>query len=344
MTRRSAFQNVAWIWEQFERGSLNLDPPYQRRSVWPLSYKSYLVETILLGYPMPAIYLFEEIQASGRSTKNVVDGKQRLLTISEFISGEFAIADRSSIEALRGKYFTDLADTQKAEFWSYLVLVEYLPSEQATLLDDIFDRINRNVIKLTSQELRHARLDGVFISAVEDISYWFLEKLPKDFPHFSAQQLRQMKEVEFVATLFMYLDLGPESLSQIQIDEYFILREEGWDRKHELEDLFRKVVESVKIVVEKDPAGSGLVGSRLRNVADFYSLFGAIADLVRDNKMPPLEEASSRLLGFVKKCDDPSARDSGPEVRAYYDAARSASNDKRQRVTRIEILKSVLVR
>ncbi len=60
-----------------------MDPPYQRRSVWNQSFKDYFVDTVLLGLPAPAIFLFEEISPEGRSVYHVVDGKQRLTSLLE---------------------------------------------------------------------------------------------------------------------------------------------------------------------------------------------------------------------------------------------------------------------
>ena len=60
---------------------------------------------MLLGYPTAAVFLYEEIDPSGITRYNVVDGKQRLTTILEFVKGRFPVAEDSKIEHLRGKYF-----------------------------------------------------------------------------------------------------------------------------------------------------------------------------------------------------------------------------------------------
>ena len=65
--RRHNFQTIAWFRDLYLRKLLNLDPPYQRRSVWNQSYKDYFIDTILLGYPAPAILLYEDIASSNLS-------------------------------------------------------------------------------------------------------------------------------------------------------------------------------------------------------------------------------------------------------------------------------------
>ena len=65
MVRKQNFQTIAWFWDLYQRDRLDLDPPYQRRSVWNQNYKNYFIDTILLGYPAPAIFLNEEISPDG---------------------------------------------------------------------------------------------------------------------------------------------------------------------------------------------------------------------------------------------------------------------------------------
>ena len=106
--RRQTTQSIAWFWDLYKRDLLELDPPYQRRSVWSQSYKDYFVDTILLDYPAPAVFLYEDIDDDGIAEYSVVDGKQRLSTVFEFLRGEFPVSDAASVTSLRGLPFTDL--------------------------------------------------------------------------------------------------------------------------------------------------------------------------------------------------------------------------------------------
>ena len=60
VTRQMNFQGVGWFWDLYQRELLDLDPPYQRRSVWSQPYKDYFIDTVLNGYPAPAIFLYQE--------------------------------------------------------------------------------------------------------------------------------------------------------------------------------------------------------------------------------------------------------------------------------------------
>ena len=211
MHRRHNFQTVSWFFDLSQRDRLDLDPPYQRRSVWNQSFKDYFVDTVLLGLPAPAIFLFEEISPEGRSVYHVVDGKQRLTTLLEFVSDAFPVSDNSQSRQQAGTYFSALSPETKKDFWGYPFLVEYVSSSDQELINGIFDRINRNVAKLTAQELRHAKLDGLFIKTAEHLADWIAETLPRNFPRFAQQSRQQMKDVEFVGLLLLLLEEGPNS-------------------------------------------------------------------------------------------------------------------------------------
>ena len=338
MSRRHNFQTVSWFYDLHKRRMLDMDPPYQRRSVWNQNFKDYFVDTVLLNFPAPALFLYEEIGADGRAAYHVVDGKQRLMTLFEFIDGRFTISERSDSTANRGKYFSGLDDETKKAFWAYQFLVEYVPSSDENLINSIFDRINRNVAKLTPQELRHAKLDGEFITTAENLAEWTFAELPRNFPRIASQSQKQMKDVEFIALLLLLIEEGPQSYSQDALDKAFSDRDEGWERRQEIETQYRRLIRTVKEVVET-PEGEGLTGSRFRNQTDFYSLLGALHALP---DVPAPGVIAERLTTFLQRLEDPETRKADANLTAYYEAARSASNDKGPREVRIERLRVVI--
>lgn len=334
-------QTIAWFWDLKQRGMLDLEPPYQRRSVWNQTYRDYFVDTLLLEYPAPAIFLFEQISPTGATKYFVVDGKQRLLTVFGFVQGDFPIGEKAQTTALRGKYFAQLDDGTKARFWGYQFSVEYLPTNDEGVINNIFDRINRNVAKLTAQELRHAQFDGLFITAAEALAAWMSTVLPPQFPRITETSRKQMKDVEFVASLMLLLDEErPRSYSVAEMDAAFGERDENWDGQRRVEDLFRETVTFIGLVLKETP--DVLPNSRLRNQADFYSFFGAVAALAKSGKLPVVNEAATRLLGFLHTVENENERAKAKWASDYYNAARSASNDAGPRAFRIQTMQSVL--
>jgi len=87
---------------------LDLDPPYQRRSVWTLRDKQFFLDTIFRNYPSPAIFLHKTLTDAGKATYHVVDGKQRTQTILEFINDKVKIAKDFGDVRLDGKRWGEL--------------------------------------------------------------------------------------------------------------------------------------------------------------------------------------------------------------------------------------------
>jgi hypothetical protein len=331
---------VAWFWDLYKRGLLVLDPPYQRRSVWNRSYKEYFVDTVLLNYPAPAIFLFEDISDDGVGTYAVVDGKQRITTIAEFIEDTFPIGEKASIDRYRGQHFSSLPSDAKKRFYSYQFSIEFLPSTDEGTLSNIFDRINRNVAKLTPQELRHAKYSGLFATSAERLSEFMINQLMSDFPRINAPARRQMKDVELVANLMLLVENGIKNYSQAELDKAYSERDDEWTEETRIDAEFRQVVTTLR-----DWQSDLLVGqaTRYKNQADFYSLFAIILELQREGELPDRSDAVNRLKEFMSMVLDEDKRSSNSDAAKYYEATRSASSDPAPRRERVVILRQVLL-
>ena len=354
--------DLAWFVDLEERGKLDFNPPYQRRSVWNQDFKNHFVDTILLGYPSPPIFLFKKLTETGQASYAIVDGKQRLTTILEFVQGKFAVGPKSPRTNLRGRRFSELEPETKIAFFDYDMLVDFLPTNEEAVINDIFDRLNRNVARLQPQELRHAKHGGVFISRAESLALWtwggeadeageesdetgeeVTQQLPEKFPRMSLQARRTMKDVEIVASLLLLLEEGVKSYSMQGMDEAFALRDETWPAGVRIEDEYRRTVVRLRDLLACMSNGWPLIGTRLANQADFYSLFGAIAELHREEQLPDSLAMINTLGQFVRAIEKIDPEKSQQSVIEYYKAARSNSNDKGQREIRIRVMKDVLL-
>jgi uncharacterized protein with ParB-like and HNH nuclease domain len=92
MDRKATTQDITWFLDIYQSNKLDLDPPYQRRSVWSPGDRKYFLDTILRGYPSPPIFLNKMTNENGLTTYHVVDGKQRLQTIFMFAENKIALA------------------------------------------------------------------------------------------------------------------------------------------------------------------------------------------------------------------------------------------------------------
>jgi len=314
--------------------------------VWSDRFRSDFITTVLMNYPCPAIFLFEEIRPDGSFFYKVVDGKQRLTTLYDFVSDRIAISEDYPNMTMRGRRFSELDDSIKLAVWRYAFSVEFVEQENEALINDIFNRINKNVAKLSQQELRHALFSGLFMNASEDLTEFMEERLPPKFPNIAGQSKRQMKDVENVANMLMFIEEGERSLSQSDIDKAFADREEEWPEQEGTVQAFKAGVEFLALML-KELGAAAILGSRMKNQADFYSLFGAIVELQREQKCPNAQEAADRLfqwLQILRRVERGEIlAELEPIKSRYLDAARAASNDAGPRRTRIDILKSALL-
>ena len=136
---------------------LNLTPDFQRGLVWKTKQKSELIESILMGIPLPLIYVKED----EKGVYLIVDGKQRLSTLFSFINNEFALDKLTILKDKNGSRFADLTplEQNKIEDCSLTLHVIKAPTSDRVTFD-LFDRVNRGGTRLNNQEMRNALYQG----------------------------------------------------------------------------------------------------------------------------------------------------------------------------------------
>ena len=152
--------------EWSERDELVLAPKFQRREVWSDKARSYLIDTIVRGKPIPKIYMRQDLNPDTRRTvREVVDGQQRLTTVLRFIKDGFKLS-KTHHEEYGGKYFSGLSPETQRDILKYEFVVDLLQDMQDAEVYDVFARINTYSEKLKPQELRNAQWFGEFKSCV----------------------------------------------------------------------------------------------------------------------------------------------------------------------------------
>nr|WP_286311808.1 DUF262 domain-containing protein [Agromyces mangrovi] len=138
-------------------GSLDLSPRYQRRNRWDRDRQSQLIESFLLNVPVPPVYLAEE----ARGVFAVIDGKQRLTAISQFLNNEFALTKLQLRPDLEGLRFRDLtAEASAAIGMRPLRAVTILRKTPDWVKHEVFVRLNRGGQPLNAQEIRNVAFAG----------------------------------------------------------------------------------------------------------------------------------------------------------------------------------------
>jgi hypothetical protein len=141
------------IIDEISDGSIDLAPDFQRQFVWGAAQQTRLIESILLGIPLPSFYF----NADADNSVQVVDGVQRLTTVRDFADGRFALSgDLEYLKELNGLVFGMLAPALRRRFHQTQIYVHVI--EATTPPDvkyDIFRRINTGGSPLAPQEIRH---------------------------------------------------------------------------------------------------------------------------------------------------------------------------------------------
>lgn len=145
---------------KYDREKICMDPSFQRNFVWSTKQKSELIESVIMGIPLPLIYFAE----SQKGNLIVVDGRQRLTTFFDFLNNKFKLNKLSILKELNGKNFKDLENefsNYASEIEDYQLVVQVIkyPTPDRVRFD-IFDRVNRGGTPLNKQEMRNALYQG----------------------------------------------------------------------------------------------------------------------------------------------------------------------------------------
>ncbi|WP_104708958.1 DUF262 domain-containing protein [Helicobacter felis] len=142
-----------------KRWRINLQPDFQRSPrVWDTKQRSELIESILIGIPLPVIYMIEsEKQNSQEPTRQVIDGLQRLTCIQDFLDERFALSPLKILPSINKKRFSELEPFMQNRIEDYqLEVYTILPPVPDRVKLDVFDRLNRGGTQLNNQEMRNA--------------------------------------------------------------------------------------------------------------------------------------------------------------------------------------------
>jgi len=188
-------------------------PEFQRQFVWSVTQASKLIESFLVGLPVPAIYLFTE-QDSQKSL--VIDGQQRLRSVFYFFDGFFGKEVRGKRQTFRLKGLHPKSKWYEKSFEEFPVsdrrklnnsvlrafIVQQLAPRDDTSVYHVFERLNTGGTLLTNQEIRNCVISGPFnklLVSLNELESW-RKLLGK--PHADSRQ----RDVELLLRFFAMLD------------------------------------------------------------------------------------------------------------------------------------------
>lgn len=336
---------------------LNLSPAFQRQSVWGQGDRQRLIQSLLDGIPLPAIYLYRRAGQGGVPKYDVIDGKQRIETILLFL-GKGPLAKDSYLEVR-----TSFGD-EAPDWWSWQdldvalknqVLTTQMPvievgGEDLSPIIDLFVRINSTGKRLTGQEKRHARyyknpvLKTGQRLAEERKAFLLRHKV------ISASQAHRMKHVELLTELMLAMHAGQPLNKKRSIDD--IMRGAPFEARH-LAIAKQHVIRALNLVEAVLP---DMKSTRFRNTTDFYSLALLLHTLREEGQSISAHNsirnsvAAALLRDFARNVDEVNDQmrlgkgvlPHQQPFRDYLMTVRADTDSFKQRKTREVLLRDVL--
>lgn len=205
--RRSVFfsqgdPEIESLYNKWKSGKLNIQPEFQRGFVWDIIRASRLIESILLGIPLPVIYLSQEQD----NIEYVIDGQQRLTSFFSFIDGalpdptqkhlkDFHFSSLKVFTELNGKKYKDLPTEYQDKIRHYNIrTITFRKESETDLKFEVFERLNTGSVSLNDQELRNCIYRGDYNDLLIELSQ---DKTYRDIMGIKKPE-RRMKDVEYV--------------------------------------------------------------------------------------------------------------------------------------------------
>jgi hypothetical protein len=319
---------------------LELNPRFQRRAVWTDKAKSFLIDTIIRGKPIPKVFIRQKINVTTKtSIREVVDGQQRLRTILAFIKDGFVVSKRQN-PLYGGLLFSQLPEDVQAQVLAYEVSVDLLINLPDSEILDIFSRLNSYAVILNEQEKINADHFGPFKVLADRIGhkyydYWTGQGI------LGAKQVMRMLEVNLVADLLIAMLEGIKSKKQVK--RFYDVYETTFD--HDVDLLERNFDQVIAAIARLYP--EGLSDTEFRRPFLFYSLFTAVAH--RELGLPGLgaapaggysspEAARNRLERVEELFAVSDMADLSKDEQDFLRNSRRATTDEKPRAQRTQFL------
>jgi uncharacterized protein with ParB-like and HNH nuclease domain len=268
--------NVANIVKGLREGDYFVDRDFQRRLVWTDKQKVRLLETVLMEFPMPEVYVWQQIPdpETLAQSYSIVDGQQRMSSLRQFINNEWPLK-KSYLDperqgaAYADAFWKDLNQTDKTKILEYRINSRIIPSGVSK--DDIrviFARLNETDRSLNPQELRNATYNGEFLNA--SVALADSDEM-KSLNIFSTNDVRRMLDVEFASQLLGYERSGITNESAASINDLY--DKYGNEYPDKDKDI-AKISKSLKLVIAifSNTTVKGLFETQ-NNIYTLHSLF-----------------------------------------------------------------------
>jgi hypothetical protein len=303
ITSYGADYDVAGFVARLQREDIII-PSFQRDYVWRLPEASRFVESILLGLPVPGVFLAKDVDSSRLL---VIDGQQRLKTLQFFIEGFFnpKEGDKSRkvfklakvSERFEGLTYKDLSDSDRRNLNDYVIHATIIkqdrPTNDDTSIYHIFERLNTTGQRLSPQEIRVAVYRGHLLDLIEKLNE------NSEWRHVFGKPHPRLKDRELILRFFAFY---ADATSYDRPLGEFLSRFAAKNRnpKPQQLEMFRNTFDSTIKVIFESLGAEAFRPERALNAAVFDSvMIGVARRLARGKISQPdqIKSAYKRLVG-----------------------------------------------
>jgi len=246
--RNSVVLNTDWtvgtLYDQIKRENIDLDPTFQRRAAWDPVRQSRLVESIIVGMPIPNIVLAEKKDNRGQFM--VIDGKQRLIALKSFIEGDLVLKGLDIRTDLNGAEFNKLESSDRNYFENSTIRTTLIRNwGDEKFLYAMFYRLNSGSLQLSPQELRRALVGGMLMDAIDA----YIERSEAFVSIFGSGFDRRMRDSELVLRFIAFNDSLPSYSGDLKLflDSAVRHYEENWSG---VQDILEKNFNSLDLALK----------------------------------------------------------------------------------------------
>ena len=294
-------QTAKWLYDLSQKGLLEVDNSFQRNYVWTEKNQIQLIESILIGYPIPEIYLWNTgtDENTGDTKYSIIDGQQRCGAVFQYIANNYKLK-ASSLDinnpkknSIQDRLFKDLEPEDKKAIWSYVFSVRLVRSKVERIsIVNMFLRLNSNNMTLNPQELRNAEFEGEFMllsSELTELDFWEENNL------FGIADRRRMRDVSFVSTLLVFLKKGiEEDIGNSNLNQIYDLYNDDYPNKENDKDKFKEILNVINSIIDGNKERIKI----LKRQVHFYTLFTVVFDLL-NNQENLSEKQISNYRNFI---------------------------------------------
>ena len=177
-------------------------PDYQRELTWPDEHQSRFIESVLMGLPIPYLFVADVKGQEGRI--EIVDGSQRIRTLARFISNDLQLSGLERLDKLNGCRYEDLPPIRQRRFGRHtLRMIELREGTDEDVRRDLFNRINTSSQRLTDMEGRWGVNDGPFLKFLRACAEGLVKS---ELAPLSEKAIKRREAEEFCLRFFAYLN------------------------------------------------------------------------------------------------------------------------------------------